>query len=226
MTSSGKCWRLPEGELPRHDVVLRTQLAAEDRPVMGDRVQLQQVILNLIMNGVDAMKEVTERTRRATISSTLAEPGKVPSSRWRTPARGLDPQRRGTHVSALFHDETGRPRHGTRHLPINRRSPWRGIVGSAARAPWSRCPLHRSAMAESLALIAEGNEVGARRDVCWRGSCARGRQPAADKYNLKAIAVEIAASKRKNKRKQNCFLLLSFIYDFFESRLFKDLRPI
>jgi hypothetical protein len=57
---------------------------------------------------------------------------------WHGPGSGS----RGTHVSALFHDETGRPWHGTRHLPINRRSPWRGIVGSAARAPWSRCPLH------------------------------------------------------------------------------------
>ena len=34
---------------------------ADGRPVMGDRVQLQQVLLNLIMNGVEAMKEVTER---------------------------------------------------------------------------------------------------------------------------------------------------------------------
>jgi C4-dicarboxylate-specific signal transduction histidine kinase len=65
------------GELLRHDVVLRTQLAAEDRPVIGDRVQLQQVLLNLIMNGVDAMKEVTERARELTVSSMLAEPGSV-----------------------------------------------------------------------------------------------------------------------------------------------------
>ena len=42
---------------------------------MGDRLQLQQVLLNLIMNGVEAMREVTERTRELTISSTLAEPG-------------------------------------------------------------------------------------------------------------------------------------------------------
>ena len=72
-----KVLAVARGELLRHDVVLRTQLAAEDRPVMGDRVQLQQVLLNLIMNGVDAMKEVTERTRELTVSSTLAEPGRV-----------------------------------------------------------------------------------------------------------------------------------------------------
>jgi PAS domain S-box-containing protein len=68
---------LARGELRRHDVVLHTELAADDRPVMGDRVQLQQVLLNLIMNGVEAMREVTERARELTVSSTLAEPGSV-----------------------------------------------------------------------------------------------------------------------------------------------------
>jgi signal transduction histidine kinase len=68
---------LAGGELRRHDVVLHTQLAAGDRPVMGDRVQLQQVLLNLIVNGAQAMSAVTERARELTVSSTLAEPGSV-----------------------------------------------------------------------------------------------------------------------------------------------------
>jgi C4-dicarboxylate-specific signal transduction histidine kinase len=72
-----KVLAVARGELLRHDVVLRTELAAEDQPVMGDHVQLQQVLLNLIMNGVEAMKEVTERARELTVSSTLAEPGSV-----------------------------------------------------------------------------------------------------------------------------------------------------
>jgi PAS domain S-box-containing protein len=68
---------LTRGELQRHDVVLLTQLAAGDRPVMGDRVQLQQVLLNLIMNGVEAMRGITERSRELRISSMLAEPSSV-----------------------------------------------------------------------------------------------------------------------------------------------------
>jgi PAS domain S-box-containing protein len=68
---------LARGELRRHDVVLHTELAADDRPVMGDRVQLQQVLLNLIMNGAEAMRDMTERARELTVSSTLAEPGSV-----------------------------------------------------------------------------------------------------------------------------------------------------
>jgi signal transduction histidine kinase len=81
---------LAGGELRRHAVVLHTDFAAGDRPVLGDRVQLQQVLLNLIMNGVEAMSGVTERTRELTVSSTLAEPGKLLISVEDTGA-GLDP---------------------------------------------------------------------------------------------------------------------------------------
>jgi PAS domain S-box-containing protein len=68
---------LTGGELQRHGVALRTDLSARDPAVLGDRVQLQQVLLNLIMNGVEAMRGVTERKRELIVSSTLAEPGSV-----------------------------------------------------------------------------------------------------------------------------------------------------
>jgi PAS domain S-box-containing protein len=68
---------LARGELRRHGVVLHSELAAGERPVSGDRVQLQQVLLNLIMNGVQAMSGVSERARELRISSTFTEPGGV-----------------------------------------------------------------------------------------------------------------------------------------------------
>jgi PAS domain S-box-containing protein len=89
---------LARGELLRHDVVLNTELDAAERPVMGDQVQLQQVLLNLIMNGVEAMKEVTERARELTVSSTLAEPGGVLIA-VRDTGSGLDP----AVVERVFH---------------------------------------------------------------------------------------------------------------------------
>src|ERR1700722_16471502 len=73
----GQVLAISRGELLRHNVVLRTELASGERPITGDRVQLQQVLLNLIMNSVEAMRSVTERTRELTVSSTLAEPGSV-----------------------------------------------------------------------------------------------------------------------------------------------------
>jgi C4-dicarboxylate-specific signal transduction histidine kinase len=64
---------LTHSEVQRHGVVLRVDLAAGHRPVLGDRVQLQQVLLNLILNGVDAMKTVTDRPRELMVASALAE---------------------------------------------------------------------------------------------------------------------------------------------------------
>jgi PAS domain S-box-containing protein len=64
-------------EAARHTVQVRTELAAELPPVRGDRVQLQQVILNLAVNGIDAMKAVAERSRELWIRSCLQHAGIV-----------------------------------------------------------------------------------------------------------------------------------------------------
>jgi len=56
----------------RYSVIMRTELAEKLPNVMGDRVQLQQVLMNLMMNGIDAMKDV-DGTRELTINSQRAE---------------------------------------------------------------------------------------------------------------------------------------------------------
>jgi C4-dicarboxylate-specific signal transduction histidine kinase len=60
------------GEATRYSVTVRTELAASLPQVMGDRVQLQQVLMNLIMNSIDAMKK-SEGTRELAIKSQRAE---------------------------------------------------------------------------------------------------------------------------------------------------------
>ncbi len=60
---------LLSAELERNHVVLQTALASDLPPVLGDRIQLQQVVLNLMMNGVEAMHTVTERPRELRITS-------------------------------------------------------------------------------------------------------------------------------------------------------------
>jgi len=59
---------LLRSEAARYGISVRTELAANLPAMMGDRVQLQQVLLNLIVNSIDAMKEI-DRTRELTISS-------------------------------------------------------------------------------------------------------------------------------------------------------------
>src|SRR4029450_12335328 len=57
----------------KNRVALRMDLAADVPPVLGDRVQLQQVILNLVMNGVEAMASVADRPRELLIRSRQHE---------------------------------------------------------------------------------------------------------------------------------------------------------
>jgi signal transduction histidine kinase len=68
---------LTRSELMQHNLGLHTDLSTGDRTVFGDRVQLQQVMLNLIMNGVEAMSAVTDRPKVLTISSERVETGDV-----------------------------------------------------------------------------------------------------------------------------------------------------
>jgi signal transduction histidine kinase len=52
---------LARGELQQHDIVVRIELEADLPAIRGDRVQLQQVLLNLIMNAIQAMSDVHDR---------------------------------------------------------------------------------------------------------------------------------------------------------------------
>src|SRR5208282_1587719 len=58
---------LLRSELQRSRVILRAELADDLPPVAGDRVQLQQVILNLLRNASDAMSSVDDRPRKLVI---------------------------------------------------------------------------------------------------------------------------------------------------------------
>jgi PAS domain S-box-containing protein len=81
---------LTRSERQQHGVELRTDLFTGDRLAFGDRVQVQQVTLNLIMNGIEAMSAVTDRPRVLAISSEHVEAGGVVVAVEDT-GTGLDP---------------------------------------------------------------------------------------------------------------------------------------
>ncbi|PJG53777.1 PAS domain-containing sensor histidine kinase [Bradyrhizobium forestalis] len=64
-------------ELVNHQVTLRTELAPTLPAILGDRVQLQQVIINLVMNGIEAMQAVDDRTRELVVQSSKDNNGRV-----------------------------------------------------------------------------------------------------------------------------------------------------
>jgi PAS domain S-box-containing protein len=68
---------LARSEVQGNRVALQTQLSDELPLVLGDRIQLQQVILNLVMNGIEAMSAVTDRSRDLLIRSCQYESDKV-----------------------------------------------------------------------------------------------------------------------------------------------------
>jgi len=64
---------LADSELRHHGVVLHTDLAAALPPVLGDRIQLQQVLLNLLLNGMEALRGVTDWPRALHVRSQPEE---------------------------------------------------------------------------------------------------------------------------------------------------------
>jgi PAS domain S-box-containing protein len=68
---------LVQRELTSHQVSLRMELASAPPMILGDRVQLQQVIINLVMNGIEAMQSVMDRRRELLIRSGQDEARRV-----------------------------------------------------------------------------------------------------------------------------------------------------
>ena len=68
---------LVSSDVLRSKVELKTELAADLPPVVGDRIQLQQVILNLILNARDAMSAVKTHPRELLITSRKSKTGEV-----------------------------------------------------------------------------------------------------------------------------------------------------
>jgi PAS domain S-box-containing protein len=81
---------LTRSELARHGVSLQTEFATGLPPIEGDRIQLQQVILNLILNAVEAMSGLEDGRREARISTGRDAPNAVLVT-VRDFGRGLDP---------------------------------------------------------------------------------------------------------------------------------------
>jgi C4-dicarboxylate-specific signal transduction histidine kinase len=71
----GEVIELTRGEATKHGASVRTQLADDLPFIEGDRVQLQQVLLNLVINAIEAVGEVNDGVRDVTVTSARAEPG-------------------------------------------------------------------------------------------------------------------------------------------------------
>jgi signal transduction histidine kinase len=92
---------LAEGEVRRNGVALRTELAGDLPPILADRVGLEQVVLNLIMNAIEAMSAIGDRPRELVIRTQSGEVDQVRVT-VQDSGIGLDPQCMGRIFDAFY----------------------------------------------------------------------------------------------------------------------------
>ena len=68
---------LVRGEVQKKRIVLQSELSEDLRPVFGNRIQLQQVMLNLFSNAIEAMDAIANGTRQLRVSATSFAPESV-----------------------------------------------------------------------------------------------------------------------------------------------------
>jgi PAS domain S-box-containing protein len=97
----GEAAALVRRELDNHGVVLRQELASGIGLVTGDRIQLQQVIINLIMNSIEAMENITERVREVVIRSNRSGNNRI-AVEVQDAGIGVDPAKIDSLFGAFF----------------------------------------------------------------------------------------------------------------------------
>jgi PAS domain S-box-containing protein len=97
---------LSSSALQRSRVILRQELADNLPPVVGDRVQLQQVILNLLLNASDAMSDIDDRPRQLVVSTARDEDDRVRVT-VRDVGVGLDPENMDKLFDAFYTTKSG-----------------------------------------------------------------------------------------------------------------------
>ena len=114
-------------ELAAQQVTPQLELAPSVPPIVADRIQLQQVIINLVMNGAEAMQAITDRSPRLVIRTYQDEArsggGRRGGQRPRNRRRGRRPR-----IRSVLQHQARRTGHGPFDLPLDRRGPWRPIV--------------------------------------------------------------------------------------------------
>src|SRR5467141_2314844 len=124
---------LCQGEARKHGVELRVQLPGDLPPVRGDRVLIQQVVLNLVMNGIEAMRDAQDHARELVIRA------QGEADRLRVTVHdsgvGLEPQAVERIFDALYTTKPGGLGMGL-SISHHRRESRGAAVGRRARRPW------------------------------------------------------------------------------------------
>ena len=110
---------LLQREIQNHRIVLQLDLTRDLPPVLAGRVELQQVVINLMMNGMQAMEPVTDRPRRLVVRSSRHDDEVLVSVR--DTGVGIDRRQHGPPVQCFLHHQGERHGHGIVDRPVDRR---------------------------------------------------------------------------------------------------------
>ena len=109
--------------------------------VRGDRVQLQQVVLNLILNSVEAMSSVEEGSRELSISTRQDQTSDILVAVHNS-GPGIDPEHLERVFARFYTTKTSWNRNGTLDLPVHHRRPWGSVVGRGQSTSWRSISVH------------------------------------------------------------------------------------
>jgi signal transduction histidine kinase len=140
---------LLEGEASRFLVAMRMDLSAELPKIMADRVQLQQVFMNLMLNAIEAVKD---SGGELTVKSELQD-GQTPVFGQRQ-GRGVANGEDGSDLFCVLYHQAAGQRHVVGHQPFHCGVAWRAVVGK--RQQWTRCNLSFHFADRGAVVVASG----------------------------------------------------------------------
>ena len=196
---------LVRGEAVKHDVSIQMRLATSLPRIEGDRVQLQQVMINLIINAIQAMSAV-QGMRELHISTERSETDGV-SVAVRDFGPGLSAEDLSNLFEPFYTTKPQRHGHGAIDQPLDHRIPRRTAVGDPVRT--ARCalsvhdPCHLSGriVIESMSLFVQ---VFGRRDD---ERCLALRRPASKKrQGTKSREVWLRLGSERYETAQGSFI--------------------
>ena len=129
-----------QSAITKNGVLVRTTLKGS-LLVHGDRVQLQQVVLNLILNAIEAMSSVEEGARELSISTRQGQTSDVLVA-VQDSGPGIDPERLDAGFRGVLHHKECWNRNGTLDLPVHHHRSWRSTVGRGQSASGRGISVH------------------------------------------------------------------------------------